>query len=175
MRIPNRRLGQRGATAVETALALPIFLLVILGGLDIGLWLLHKARLIDAADRALTVMTAARIDGALAPGEHQDCALTPIPQCSGPQREPVEALPQALAAARRSLPTLPADALTLDYRAPPAARPAARIGLCVTIGGVEHRFFFLHWLPGLTRHNRLPPARLCDFLPFSGLARPDAD
>lgn len=167
------RLGRRGATAVETALALPIFLLVILGGLDIGLWLLQKARLIDATDRALTVLAAARTDAALAPGEVHACALTPLPNCNGPETEVLEILPHALTAARYSLPALSADALHLEYRAPSAARQAARINLCVTLKGVEHRFFFLHWLPGISRNSLLPPVSLCDFLPFSGLARPD--
>lgn len=164
-------LGQRGATAVETALALPIFLLVILGGLDVGLWLLQQARLLDATDRALSVLAAAPPDAPLFPGEQRTCVLVPVPQCDGPSVGGLAVLPQAFAAARQQMPTLSATALIADYRAPPDGSAFARISLCVTLDGPAHRFFFLHWLPGIARDGRLPPVRLCDYTPLTGLAR----
>ncbi len=173
MRARDRfRLGCRGATAVETALALPIFLLVVLGGLDVGLWLLQKARLLDATDRALSVLAAAPPEAPLHPGERRTCNLVPVPQCDGPTTGVLEALPLAFAAAHQQLSALPLTALTAEYHAPSDSREFARVGLCVTLAGPEHRFFFLHWLPGIARDGRLPPVRLCDFMPIAGLARP---
>lgn len=59
---PSRWLGQRGATAVETALVMVVLVMLMLGVVDLGRWLAAAASLHDAARLGARVAVVCDLD-----------------------------------------------------------------------------------------------------------------
>ncbi|MFD2263796.1 TadE/TadG family type IV pilus assembly protein [Lacibacterium aquatile] len=157
------RLDRSGATAIEVALLLPLFLMIVLGGLDIGLWLLQSARLSEAARRAARAAVITAPVASLSDQGTVSCRRVSGITCSGGSIIAPDSFDRIERAADMAL----ADgSMIVTYRLLPDGSSNSKHPIVVIdIKNATHTLIFMHIIPGIGRTITLATATASGSLP----------